>query len=74
VQFLALAKSPAGEVGSQLYVALDQKYITIETFDQLLTYIMNYSYEYFDIIFTICALYLGMLDTRIQILNFKYET
>jgi hypothetical protein len=35
---------------------------------------MNYSYEYFDIIFTICALYLGMLDTRIQILNFKYET
>jgi four helix bundle protein len=37
VQFLALAKSPAGEVGSQLYVALDQKYITIETFDQLLT-------------------------------------
>jgi len=37
VQFLALAKSPAGEVGSRLYVALDQKYITIETFDQLLT-------------------------------------
>jgi len=35
---------------------------------------MNYSYEYFDIIFTICALHLGMLDTRIQILNFKYET
>jgi four helix bundle protein len=36
VQFLAMAKGSPGEVRSQLYVALDQNYITTETFDQLL--------------------------------------
>ena len=34
IQFLSIAKSSAGEVQSQLYVALDQGYITREQFDQ----------------------------------------
>ena len=34
IQFLSIAKSSAGEVQSQLYVALDQAYITAEQFDQ----------------------------------------
>jgi len=34
IQFLSIAKSSAGEVQSQLYVALDQEYITPEQFDQ----------------------------------------
>lgn len=34
-QFLALAKGSAGEVRSQLYVALDAKYITQEQFELL---------------------------------------
>jgi four helix bundle protein len=33
--FLATAKGSAGEVRSQLYVALDQQYITPDTFAQL---------------------------------------
>ena len=36
IQFLAIAKGSAGEVKSQLYVAIDQSYINQETFDQLL--------------------------------------
>ena len=32
IQFLSIAKSSAGEVQSQLYVALDQEYITPEQF------------------------------------------
>ena len=36
-QFLAIAKGSAGEVRAQLYVALDQAYITPEKFDQLST-------------------------------------
>src|SRR6266508_5946862 len=35
VQFLSIAKGSAGEVKSQLYVALDQCYIDKETFAQL---------------------------------------
>jgi four helix bundle protein len=35
VQFLAVAKGSIGEVRSQLYVALDQQYITQERFDEL---------------------------------------
>ncbi len=35
VQFLATAKGSAGEVRSQLYVALDQGYITQTTFESL---------------------------------------
>ena len=35
VQFLAMAKGSAGEVRSQLYVALDQGYIDQEQFDRL---------------------------------------
>jgi len=34
-QFLFISKSSAAEVQSQLYVALDQKYITQETFEQV---------------------------------------
>ena len=35
IQFLSIAKGSAAEVISQLYVALDQKYITKEEFDRL---------------------------------------
>jgi four helix bundle protein len=35
VQFLSVAKGSSGELRSQLYVALDQGYITKEKFDQL---------------------------------------
>jgi len=35
VQFLAIAKGSAGEIRSQLYVTLDQRYITKETFSRL---------------------------------------
>ena len=35
VQFLAIAKGSTGEVMSQLYVAIDQHYITNEEFDHL---------------------------------------
>jgi four helix bundle protein len=34
IQFLSIAKSSAGEVQSQLYVALDQQYVTREQFDE----------------------------------------
>ena len=34
-QFLFISKSSAAEVQSQLYVALDQKYITQDVFDKL---------------------------------------
>lgn len=35
LHFLAVAKGSAGEVRSQLYVALDEGYVDQETFDQL---------------------------------------
>ena len=35
VQFLSIAKGSVGEVRSQLYVALDQNYITEEMFNRL---------------------------------------
>ncbi|MCD6571530.1 MAG: four helix bundle protein [Deltaproteobacteria bacterium] len=35
-QFLALAKGSSGEVRAQLYVALDQGYVTNEKFEELL--------------------------------------
>jgi four helix bundle protein len=35
IQFLATAKGSNGEVRSQLYVALDQQYITQQQFDEL---------------------------------------
>lgn len=35
---------------------------------------MNYSYEQINLIFINCAFYLGTLDIRVQILNFKHET
>ncbi len=36
LQFLSIAKGSAGEVKSQLFVALDQSYISKERFDELL--------------------------------------
>ncbi len=36
VQFLSIAKGSAGEVKSLLFVALDQNYISKDTFDRLL--------------------------------------
>ena len=36
-QFLSIAKGSAGEVRSQLYVALDQKYVTQTEFERLIT-------------------------------------
>jgi len=35
IQFLAISKGSAGEVKSHLYVAVDQNYITKETFEEL---------------------------------------
>jgi four helix bundle protein len=35
IQFLSVAKGSAAEVASQLYVALDQQYITKEEFERL---------------------------------------
>jgi four helix bundle protein len=35
VQFLSVAKGSVGEVRSQLYVALDQEYMSVATFEQL---------------------------------------
>jgi four helix bundle protein len=37
VQYLFISKSSAAEVQSHLYVAIDQRYIAKETFDQLYT-------------------------------------
>jgi four helix bundle protein len=34
IQFLSIAKSSAGEVQSQLYIALDQEYITRDQFEK----------------------------------------
>jgi four helix bundle protein len=36
-QFLAVAKGSAGELRAQLYVALDQRYFSQETFEELST-------------------------------------
>ena len=36
VQFLAIAKGSVAEVASQLYVAIDQKYVSAAEFDQLI--------------------------------------
>jgi four helix bundle protein len=35
IQFLSIAKGSAGELRSQLYIALDQRYITVEEFNQM---------------------------------------
>ena len=35
LQFLSIAKGSSGELRAQLYVALDQRYISIERFEQL---------------------------------------
>jgi four helix bundle protein len=35
IQFLSVAKGPSGEVRSQLYVALDQGYLSQQEFDVL---------------------------------------
>jgi|SRR5436190_1412510 len=35
LQFLAIAKGSAGELRAQLYVAFDQKYLSVENFDLL---------------------------------------
>lgn len=43
VQFLSVAKGSAGEVRSQLYVALDQSYIDQKEFDELLAQVKQIS-------------------------------
>jgi four helix bundle protein len=43
IQFLGFAKGSAGEVRSQLYRALDRKYISTEVFDQLCASVMSLS-------------------------------
>jgi len=35
IQYLFISKSSAAEIQSQLYIALDQKYITQETFEEI---------------------------------------
>jgi four helix bundle protein len=35
IQFLAVAKGSCGEVRAQLYVALDQSYLSVESFERL---------------------------------------
>jgi four helix bundle protein len=42
-QFLSTAKGSAGEVRSQLYVALDQDYIAVTTFEPLYSSVMQIS-------------------------------
>jgi four helix bundle protein len=43
IQFLFIAKGSAGEARTQLYIALDLGYITIETFNRLNTNLMTIS-------------------------------
>jgi four helix bundle protein len=43
LQFLAIAKGSAGELRAQLYVALDQQYISSETFKLLSTEVIEVS-------------------------------
>jgi four helix bundle protein len=41
IQFLAIAKGSCGEARSQLYIALDQKYITDEQFETTYNSLLN---------------------------------
>lgn len=43
IQFLSMAKGSAGEARSQLFVALDQKYITQEECDRLISRVLEIS-------------------------------
>lgn len=43
IHFLFISKASAGEVRSQLYVALDQGYITNEQFDELKSLVLEVS-------------------------------
>jgi four helix bundle protein len=43
IQFLYIAKGSAGEVRSQLYIALDQHYVDQESFDTMIVLIENVS-------------------------------
>jgi four helix bundle protein len=43
LQFLAVAKGSAGELRAQLYVAFDQQYVSMETFDFLRTEVTEVS-------------------------------
>ncbi len=53
-QYLNIAKGSAGEVRAQLYVALDQQYISMEIFNRLATSVRKIS---------------GMLNSLIDYLN-----
>jgi four helix bundle protein len=43
IQFLAIAKGSCGEVRSQMYIALDQKYIDQTTFDEIASVLLETS-------------------------------
>jgi four helix bundle protein len=43
IQFLAVAKDSAGELRAQLYIALDQQYVSQESFEQLSTEVTQVS-------------------------------
>jgi four helix bundle protein len=43
IQFLAAAKDSAGELRAQLYIALDQQYVSQESFEQLSTEVTQVS-------------------------------
>ena len=41
IQFLAIAKGSTGEIRSQLYIAMDQKYLSPNEFDQIKNLLME---------------------------------
>ena len=43
MQFLAVAKGSCGEIRAQLYIALDQKYMTEDQFQELIERTMEVS-------------------------------
>ena len=61
IQFLFISKSSAAEVQSQLYVALDQQYITRDEFDKI--------YNQADIVSKKDSNFIKYLDSQLHRLN-----